>query len=139
MATDYVMIGHTDVDGVITDGHKLDVLAWTPTVRTPVEVDEGTLGGDASMSFGASKNVWKFTVIVPYGSPVSGYADLIDVKGWYAAITNAGNLFKFQGLANATVYDVLLLNKAEFAPKPLSATLYDAASLYSVDIELIEQ
>jgi hypothetical protein len=104
---------------------------------TPVETAQ-TLDGASVISFGVAKRRWTFEARVAY-TPESGYASLSDVEGWFSDATVAGNKFKFQDLKDTTIYDVLLANKGEYRPAPMSVTMYDADAVWSVHMEFIQQ
>lgn len=138
MATDYVTIGHIESGGSIIDGKRLDVTEWEPDIETPVEAIEATLDGARGISFGISKRVWRFTALVRYANPPSGYASMNDVRGWFTDNTIAGNQFKFQDLESPAIYNVILANKGEFRPKTSAGAPYSAGAIWEVPFVLME-
>jgi hypothetical protein len=138
MATDYVKVGFTEGGGAISDGKKLDVMLFTmaPGRSMPVEF-ASALDGTTVMSMGTSKRSWSFVARVAV-TPASGFASLSDVDGWFSSGTAAGNAFKFQDMASLTIYNVLLANKADYSPRPLSTDPHASDALWAVPIAFIE-
>lgn len=138
MATDYVVVGFTESGGAITDGKRLHVMmqTMTPGRAMPVET-ETALDGSTVQSLGTSKRRWAFIARVAV-TPISGYASLNDVEGWYSSGTAAGNAFKFQGMAASTIYNVRLANKPDYSPRPLSTEPHASDALWAVPMEFVE-
>jgi hypothetical protein len=112
------------------------LFSMTPGRSMPVEF-ASALDGTTVMSMGTSKRCWSFVARVAV-TPANGFASLSDVDGWFSSGTAAGNAFKFQDMASLTIYNVLLANKADYSPRPLSTDPHATDALWAVPIEFIE-
>lgn len=131
MAQDYIEISTT---GSIAGALKYSILSSSANVdgyQTPVEISS-TLNGDTVMSFGVGKQIWDFSVIVNYGGAVSGWGKLSDLKSLFTTTSTATLFIRDQ---SSTVYEVLLINKGEYQPKPLTIKWYDLDSKWIVSVK----
>lgn len=129
---DYIEISTT---GSIAGALKYSILPSSPNVdgfQTPTEVS-GTLNGDTVMSFGVGKQAWDFMVLANYGGAPTGWGKLSDLKVLFTT-TSAATLFIRD--QSSTVYEVLLVNKGEYQPKPLSVKWYDIDSKWTLKVQL---
>lgn len=133
---DYCIVGH--LIGVSTQEWLLDVIDWEPDVETPVEVIDGTLDGARGISFGIAKRVWRFTALVHYTSPPSGYPTLAEVQSWFTETGTAQNIIEFTPLEGGGAIDSILANKGEFRPRTDNAAPFAAGAIWKVPFEVME-
>lgn len=103
--------------------------SFAPTL---VETD---LSGQIITSTGVRKKTWSLEGVIYYGAAPDGHMAYADIEAIYNSLVNQ---FAFRDMRNAETYQVAIVNKARFEPRPTGDMCYETGAVWRIGLELRE-